>query len=63
MEAKRVRKDTRIKAGKSRLEKFTFPITPGTKVRVTVKLVYIATHGDHYPDERMEMFSIEKESE
>jgi len=63
LEAKRVRSDNRLKPGESRLEKFTFPITPGTKVAVAAKLVYVATHGDYHPEEVTEVYSIEQVSE
>ena len=63
MEAKRVRKDTRLKPGESRLEQFTFPITPGTKALVTAKLVYTATHEGYHPDEITEVYSLESLSE
>jgi hypothetical protein len=63
MAAARVRKDTRLKPGESRLEKFTFPITPGGKVHVSARLVYVATHGEYHPEEVQEVYFIEKTSE
>jgi hypothetical protein len=63
LDAKRVRRDTRLKPGESRLEKFTFPITPGTKVLVSVQLTYSATHGDYHPEEITQVYSIEQTSE
>ena len=63
VEAKGVRRDTRLKPRESRLEKFTFPITPGTEVLVTAKLAYIATHGDYHPDEIREVYLMERISD